>query len=106
MLASLIARLSDKKVAPVLLVRLADILSRQGHDQEAYGLYRMVADNFGDNKASQIANLRLNDRDFLRVTPSNYRRLADKYAATGRFVLKFLDNYREGIVFQGKQHHK
>lgn len=79
MLSGLIARLADKKFAPVLLVRLADILTRQGHTQEALGIYRTVSENFRDNKATWIALLRLTDRDFLRVTPWNYHTLSSAY---------------------------
>jgi TolA-binding protein len=79
LLAHLIARLTDKKFAPTLLVRLADILTRQGHDREALAIYRTVADNFQDNKANQMAQMRLADRDFLRVTPWNYRSLSNVY---------------------------
>lgn len=84
LLARLIARLADKKYAPTLLVRLADILTRQGHDQEALAIYRTVADNFQDNKARQMAQLRLADRDFLHATPWDYRRLSDLYQAISR----------------------
>jgi TolA-binding protein len=79
MLSGLIARLAEKKFAPVLLVRMADILVRQGHDQEALGVYRTVSENFLDNKAHWIALLRLRDRDFLQATPWNYLSLADAY---------------------------
>jgi TolA-binding protein len=79
LLSGLIARLAEKKFAPVLLVRMADILVRQGHDQEALGVYRTVSENFHDNKAHWIALLRLRDRDFLQATPWNYLSLADAY---------------------------
>ncbi|KAB0667177.1 tetratricopeptide repeat protein [Oryzomonas japonica] len=84
LLARLIARLADKKYAPTLLVRLADILTRQGHDREALAIYRTVADNFPDNKANQMAQLRLADRDFLRATPWDYQRLSDLYLNISR----------------------
>lgn len=79
LLSNLIGRLSDKKFAPTLLVRLGDILARQGHDQESLALYRTVADNFKDNKASYMAQLRLNDREFLRVNSVSYHGLSDSY---------------------------
>lgn len=79
MLSTLLAGVAEKKYAPVLLVRLADILTRQGHDLEALALYRTVSVNFSDNKASWMALLRLADRDFLRATPWNYYRLTDQY---------------------------
>jgi TolA-binding protein len=79
LLANLIGRLADKKFAPTLLVRLGDILARQGHDQESLALYRTVADNFKDNKASFMAQLRLNDREFLQVNSMSYHALSDSY---------------------------
>ena len=79
MLAELIARLADKQFAPALLVRLGDILTRQGHAQEALGLYRTVADNFYSSKANRMALLRLNDLNFLKVTPWSYRDLSESY---------------------------
>jgi len=79
LLSNLIGRLADKKFAPTLLVRLGDILARQGHDQEALALYQTVADNFKDNKASYMAQLRLNDRAFLQVNSLSYHALSDSY---------------------------
>lgn len=79
LLAGLLARLADKKFAPVLLVRLGDILSRQGHQHEAAAIYENVAENFKDNKANQMALMRLTDLKFLQATPWNYRSLSDVY---------------------------
>ncbi len=79
LLAHLIARLADKSYAPALLVRMADVLARQGHEQEALAVYRTVAQNYTDNKANQMARLRLADREFLSATPWNYRNLVDIY---------------------------
>jgi len=79
LLAGLIARLSDKKFAPTLLVRLGDIYSRHGHDQQANALYRIVADNFNGNKARQMALLRLNDQLFMASGNGNYRPLSRSY---------------------------
>jgi TolA-binding protein len=79
LLANLIGRLADKKFAPTLLVRLGDILARQGHDQEALALYRTVADNFNDNKARYMAQIRLNDREFLQVNAMSYHALSASY---------------------------
>lgn len=79
LLARLIAQLADKNYAPSLLVRMADILTRQGHDQEALAVYRTVAENYKGNKASQMARMRLADRDFFQTAPWNYHRLGDIY---------------------------
>lgn len=79
LLAKLIGRLADKKFAPTLLVRLGDILARQGHDLESLALYRTVADNFKDNKACYMAQLRLDDREFLQVNSMSYHALSASY---------------------------
>lgn len=79
LLASLVARLADKSFAPALLVRLGDILTRQGHDQEARAIYQNVADNFKQNKARQMALMRIADGSFLQSTPWDYRSISDVY---------------------------
>lgn len=84
LLASLVARLADKAFAPALLVRLGDILTRQGHEQEARAIYHNVAEHFKDNKARQMALMRLADSEFLRSTPWNYRSISDIYRNASR----------------------
>lgn len=82
LLAGLIGRLADKKYAPALLVRLGDILSRQGHEREAQAIYYNVAENFKDNKANGMALMRRADQKFLQTTPWNYRSLSHLYLET------------------------
>jgi len=84
LLTALLARLADKRYAPALLVRLGDILTRQGLEQEALAIYQNVAENFSDNKANQIAAMRLADRSFLQTTPWNYLPLRDIYKNAAR----------------------
>lgn len=84
LLAALVARLADKTYAPALLVRLGDILTRQGHQQEAIAIYKNVVTNFEDNKASQMALMRFADNDFLKATPWNYRSISDIYLKATR----------------------
>jgi TolA-binding protein len=79
LLAVLIARLADKAFAPALLVRLGDILTRQGHEHEARAIYQNVAEHFKANKASQMALMRVADSEFLQLTPWNYRQISDVY---------------------------
>lgn len=79
LLAGLVARLADKTFAPALLVRMGDILTRQGHEQEALAIYKNVAVFFRKNKASQMALMRIADSEFLQSTPWNYRRVSDVY---------------------------
>ena len=98
LLANLITRLSDKKFAPTLLVRLGDILSRQGHNQEALALYRTVAANFKDNKAGSMAQIRLNDQEFLNVTPTNYSELSASYLEISKIIGDF--ELREEAFFK------
>ena len=79
LLASLVARLADKAFSPALLVRLGDIMARQGHEPEARALYRNVAENFKTHKACQMALMRVADSEFLQTTPWNYRSVSDVY---------------------------
>lgn len=79
LLARLIKAHADKKYAPVLLVRMADVLARQGNDLVALAIYRTIADNFTDNKAHQIARMKLADRVLLKATPVDYRPLGELY---------------------------
>ncbi len=79
LLAGLVARLADKAFTPALLVRLGDILTRQGHEPEARAIYQNVAENFKENKASQMALMRVADIEFLHSTPWNYRPISDVY---------------------------
>jgi TolA-binding protein len=79
LLAGLVARLADKTFAPALLVRLGDILIRQGHEQEARAIYQNVAEHFKANKASQMALMRIADSKFLQSTPWNYRPISAVY---------------------------
>jgi TolA-binding protein len=79
LLAGLVARLADKAYAPALLVRLGDILTRQGHESEARAIYQNVAEHFPDNKARQMALMRVADSEFMQSTPWNYRPIRDVY---------------------------
>lgn len=84
LLAGLVSRLADKTFAPALLVRLGDILTRQGHEPEAQAIYKNVADFFKENKASQMALMRIADSEFLQSTPWNYRPISDVYLNASR----------------------
>lgn len=84
LLAALVARLADKTYAPALLVRLGDILTRQGHEREARAIYQNVSEYFKENKASQMALMRTADNDFLQSTPWNYRPISDVYLNASR----------------------
>lgn len=84
LLAGLVARLADKAFAPALLVRLGDILTRQGHEREAQAIYQNVAEYFKGNKASQMALMRIADSAFLDLTPWNYRPVSAVYLNASR----------------------
>lgn len=84
LLAALVVRLADKTYAPALLVRLGDILARQGHEHEALAIYHNVAENFKGNKASQMALMRVADSGFLQSTRWNYRSISDVYLNASR----------------------
>ncbi|WP_306536362.1 tetratricopeptide repeat protein [Geobacter sp.] len=91
MLGRLIASLADKKFAPVLLVRLADILARQGKEMEAVAIYRNVSENFPDTKAKWQARMKLADRRLMAIEPATFAGLVDEYleiTRNGDFILR------------------
>ena len=98
LLARLIVSNADKKFAPVLAVRMADVLARQGNDAGAWAIYRTVAREFPDNKANQIARMKLADREFLSVTPDTYEKLAATYAKLAENAADF--DLREEATFK------
>ncbi len=79
LLARLIVANSDKKYAPILLVRMADAMARRGNEQGAVAIYRTVAEEFKTNKAHEIARMKLADRRFFAVTPDTFGPLAATY---------------------------
>jgi tetratricopeptide (TPR) repeat protein len=79
LLTRLIASQADKKFAPILLVRMADILARQQREAEAQIIYRNVVRFFPDNKAASSAALKLADRRFLAADTLNFGDLRDEY---------------------------
>ncbi len=79
LLAGLVAKLADRAFAPALLVRLGDILSRQGHESEARAIYSNVSAHFKEHKASRMAAMRVADGQFLQATPWNYLPIRDVY---------------------------
>lgn len=98
LLTRLVVSHADKPYAPVLLVRMADVLARQGNTLGARAIYQTAAESFGDSKARQMARMKLADRDFLQATPLAYQPLADTYLAIAKQVGDF--NLREEAAFK------
>ncbi len=98
LLARLIVANADKKFAPVLLVRMADVLARQGGEENARAIYTNVSEIFKDNKAHQIAVMKLADRAFLEATPDDYQSLSSTYAGIAATTADF--DLREETVFK------
>ncbi len=98
LLAKLIIANADKKFAPVLLVRMADVLTRQGDDKNALAIYTTLSEAFKDNKANQIAALKLADRNFFNVTPDTYNKLSCLYNEIATKTSDF--NLREEATFK------
>lgn len=97
-LTRLISRLADRKYAPLLLVRLADTLARQKHEMEALAIYRSVAANFPNDKATSYAHLKLADRRLLSVRENDYLPLLQEYQ---RLANKAADpSLREEALFK------
>lgn len=98
LLARLIVNHADKVYAPILLVRLADVLERQGSDGNAMAIYTTVANRFGNTKAQQAASLKLADRAFLAATPDTYQPLSAEY---GKIAMQASDfDLREEATFK------
>jgi TolA-binding protein len=98
LLAGLIASKAEKKAAPILLVRLADILARQQRSVEAGIIYGNVVKFFPDNKASSYAAIKLADRRFFAVNSYTYPALRDEYQRLARSATDFI--VREEAFFK------
>jgi TolA-binding protein len=102
LLTRLIVDHADKKYAPVLLVRMADILSRQGSGELARAIYTTVSGAFPANKARQMAMLKLADERFLDVGPVDYADLSSMYqelaATAGDFDLREETTFKHALL--------
>ncbi len=97
-LAALIASQAEKKTAPTLLIRLADILDHQQKEAEARLIYQNVVKYFPDNKAASYAALKLADRRFPTVDANDYSDLRDVYRGIAKTSSDFI--VREEALFK------
>ncbi len=79
MLVRLISAMAGTSDATPLLVRLADICRRAGHDMESLAIYRNVESSFPGTVSSYAAGMRLNDMDFFSADSATYRGILEKY---------------------------
>jgi len=79
MFQRLIVGMADTKYGPLLLVRMADIMTRGGREMDAVAVYRTVAGGFIGTRASLLASIRLADRNLFTVNRSDYQTLAAEY---------------------------
>lgn len=98
LLSRLIIANSDKMFAPLLLVRMGDVLARQGRESEALAIYKTVVESFDKNKAQQVARIRLADRSFLEETPDTYSRLGTIYSEVATTTADI--DLREEAIFK------
>lgn len=102
LLAKLIVANADKKYAPLLLVRMADVLARQGDSGNAWALYTTVSETFKENKAHQIARAKLADRAFFSVDQDTYPALSAEYAeiaaTTNDFGLREEASFKHALL--------
>jgi len=75
----LILGMAESKYGPMLVLRKADILAREGREMDALAMYRNVASAFRGTKAALLASIRLADRSLFRVNGNDYRHLAHEY---------------------------
>ncbi|NMC74082.1 MAG: hypothetical protein GYA56_06965 [Geobacteraceae bacterium] len=79
MLERLAVGMAGTKYGPILLVRMADVMTRGGKGMDALAIYRTVSGSFPSTPAAHLASLRLADRRFSQVTADTYRELSDEY---------------------------
>lgn len=84
MLERLTVGMADTKYGPLLLVRMADVMTRGGRHMDALALYRTVVNNFPESRGSLLASLRLADRRFFQVSTDTYRGLSGEYLKIAR----------------------
>ena len=101
-LQRLAAVAADRPYAPLLAVRLADILVRQQQGADAEAIYRTVSERFPATAAAGYAALRLADRRIFTRDGDTYRQLQADYAritaAAGEFPLRQEAAFREALV--------
>jgi TolA-binding protein len=98
LLSGLIADKAEKKSAPILLVRLADILARQKLEAESRIIYSNVIRFFPENKAAVYAALKLADRKFPETDTFGYPGLRDEYLRIAQVSSDFI--VREEAFFK------
>ena len=79
MLERLAVGMADTKYGPILLVRMADVMTRGGRGLEAQAIYRTVSEYFPSTRGAHLASLRLADRRFFQVTADTYQGLSKEY---------------------------
>jgi len=80
----LVADHAEQPYAPLLLVRLADTMSRHGERMEALNIYRTVVERYAGHKGGYLAALKLADNRFFEVGPLSYMPLAAEYRRLGK----------------------
>lgn len=78
-LSRLVAENAEKPYAQVLLVRLGDILLRNGREQDARAIYQTILTYFPTGKAASQARMKLADRQIFTVDSENYVKLLAEY---------------------------
>ncbi len=78
-LSRLIVKLADRKYAPLLASRLADIALRARHEMEAVAMYRNLLSNFPASKTAFHAEAKLADRQLFTAGSYQFRTLLEVY---------------------------
>jgi len=97
-MARLIGKLADRKYAPLLAGRLADIALRARHEMEAVAIYRSVLSNFPTTKAAFHAEAKLADRQLFTVGDYRFRPLLEVYGRVFEQCPDFVE--REAALFK------
>lgn len=102
MLKSLIREVADRPNAHLLLVHLAELQERMGHEAETNAIYDSIMKRFPGTKAASRAAMNLADRDFLTADRRTFGELALRYRALyeggGDFVMREEALFKEVLL--------
>lgn len=97
-LLALIASIADTPSAPQVAARLAEIMEKRGYEMTATAIYLNLRDYFPNDKAAQMAELKMADRQFFKVDRGNFSELQARYQKLYDKGLEF--NLRQEAFFK------
>jgi TolA-binding protein len=100
-LTRLLTQGADKPYAPILMVRLGDVLALQGDERAAASIYQSVKQHFPGSRGAMYAAMQLADRRIFAVDSGNYVELVQEFRqieAAGDFALRDEALFKEALL--------